>query len=245
MDIKTKNLWMMGGDCLERMKEIPENSVDMILCDLPYGTTKNKWDVIIPFDKLWEQYLRVCKGAIVLHSAQPFTSLLVTSNLKNFKYAWVWDKASSTGFLNAKKQPLRRTEDILVFSYQKGKYNPIMDVRGKPRKKGGYIKGTGTENYGDFKSVTSVSNEYYPTNLLTVSNANRNGKTHPTQKPVKLAGYLIETYSDEGDTILDNCMGSGTTGVACVNKGRKFIGIELDDKYFPAACDRILKAAKG
>src|SRR5574343_370050 len=162
------------------MVDIPDQSIDLVLCDLPYGTTQNKWDSVITFDDLSVKYRRVCKGLIVLTAAQPFTSALIMSNQKDFKYTWVWDKANSTGFLNAKKQPLRQTEDIVVFG--KGKtYNPIMEVRGKPRKKGGYIKGTGTENYGNFKSVESVNKEYYPTNILRISNAARKGKLHPTQ----------------------------------------------------------------
>lgn len=234
---------LQKGDCLELMKDIPDNSVDLILCDLPYGTTACKWDSVIPFGPLWGQYSRICKGAIVLTAAQPFTSALVMSNTNGFRYSWVWDKANSTGFLNAKKQPLRQTEDILVFG-KSVTYNPIMEVRGKPRKKGGYIKGTGTENYGDFESVESFNNEYYPTNLLRISNAARKGKMHPTQKPVALMEYLIRTYSNEGDIVLDNCMGSGTTGVACVNTGRNFIGIEKDREYFKIARRRIREAQR-
>lgn len=237
--IINEDVKLIHGDCLEVMKSIPDGSVDLILCDLPYGTTACKWDSVIPFGPLWGQYSRICKGAIVLTAAQPFTSALVMSNTNGFRYSWVWDKANSTGFLNAKKQPLRQTEDILVFG-RSVTYNPIMEVRGKPRKKGGYIKGAGTENYGDFESVESFNNEYYPTNLLRISNAARKGKMHPTQKPVALMEYLIRTYSNEGDIVLDNCMGSGTTGVACINTGRRFIGIEKDDGYFEVAKKRIL-----
>lgn len=232
---------LMCGDCLELMQDIPDQSVDLILCDLPYGTTKNKWDTVIPFTDLWSAYNRICRGMVVLTAAQPFTSALIMSNKKGFKYSWVWDKANSTGFLNAKKQPLRQTEDIVVFG--KGKtYNPIMEVRGNPRRKGGYIKGTGTENYGDFESVESFNNEYYPTNLLRISNAARKGKIHPTQKPVELMEYLIRTYTNEGDTVFDNCMGSGTTGVACANTNRNFIGMELDREYYQTARKRIAEA---
>jgi len=232
---------LMLGDCLERMKEIPDGSVDMILCDLPYGTTACKWDSVIPFEPLWEQYRRVAKrnAAIVLTASQPFTSALVMSNLSNFKYQWTWDKANSTGFLNAKKQPLRQTEDVCVFYREQCTYNPEMEVRGKPRVKGGYNKPGGSDNYGDFHDVKSVSNEYYPTNLLRISNANRAEKTHPTQKPVALMEYLIKTYTNEGETVLDNCMGSGTAGVACKNLSRSFIGIEKDETYFKIAQDRI------
>lgn len=229
------------GDCLDVMGDVPDQSIDLILCDLPYGTTQNKWDSVIPFEPLWTHYWRVCKGLVVLTAAQPFTSALIMSNQKDFKYCWVWDKANSTGFLNAKKQPLRQTEDIVVFG--KGKtYNPIMEIRGKPRKKGGHIKGAGTENYGDFKNVESFNNAYYPTNLLRISNAERKGKLHPTQKPVELMEYLIKTYTNEGDTVLDNCMGSGTTGVACANTGRNFIGIEKEKEYYHTARKRIAEA---
>jgi len=229
------------GDCLEKMKEIPDGSVDMVMCDLPYGTTQNKWDSVIPLEPLWREYRRVCKpsAAIVLTASQPFTSALVMSNLSNFKYQWTWDKANSTGFLNAKKQPLRQTEDVCVFYREQCTYNPEMEVRGKPRVKGGYNKPGGSDNYGEFHDVKSVSNEYYPTNLLRISNANRAEKIHPTQKPVALMEYLVRTYTNEGQTVLDNTMGSGTTGVACVNTGRRFIGIERDEAYFAIAKKRI------
>ena len=231
------------GDCLEVMKSIPDGSVDLILCDLPYGVTQNKWDSIIPFKDLWDSYNRICSGMIVLTAAQPFTSAIIMSNQKDFKYTWVWDKALSSGFLNAKKQPLRQTEDIVVFG--KGKtYNPIMEVRGKPRNKGGKGKSRRSDNYGRFGDSVSFNNEYYPTNLLRISNAARKGRQHPTQKPVALMEYLIRTYTNEGDTVLDNCMGSGTTGVACMNTGRRFIGIEMDAGYFQIAQSRIMEAAE-
>ncbi|QYU38217.1 adenine-specific methyltransferase [Enterobacter phage Phc] len=229
---------LINGECIDEMKKIDDKSIDLILCDLPYGTTRNKWDSIIPFDDLWEQYNRICRGLIVLTAAQPFTSKLVMSNISGFRYSLVWDKVASSGFLNAKKQPLRRSEDILIFGDGKV-YNPQMEVRGKPRVKGGYVKPGGSDNYGSYESTKSVSNEYYPTNIIQISNAKRSGKVHPTQKPVELMEYLIKTYSNEGDTILDNCMGSGTTGVACMNTGRNFIGIELDVDYFRIASDRI------
>ena len=237
--IINEDVKLIHGDCLEVMKSIPDGSVDLILCDLPYGTTQNKWDSIIPFKDLWDSYNRICRGMIVLTAAQPFTSALIMSNQKDFKYTWVWDKALSSGFLNAKKQPLRQTEDVVVFG--KGKtYNPIMEVRGKPRNKGGRGKSRMSDNYGKYGDSVSVNNEYYPTNLLRISNAVRKGRQHPTQKPVALMEYLIRTYTNEGDTVLDNCMGSGTTGVACINTGRRFIGIEKDDKYFEIAKNRIL-----
>lgn len=233
--------FLFHGDCLEQMQIIGDGTVDMIACDLPYGTTQNKWDAVIPFDALWKQYRRVCKpgAAIVLTAAQPFTSALIMSNVHEFKYQWVWDKANPTGFLNAKKQPLRRHEDIVVFSNGPHTYNPQMETRGKPRRKGGYNKGEGSDNYGAFGNVQTVSNKYYPTSLLAISNAARAGKEHPTQKPVALMEYLIRTYTNEGDTVLDNTMGSGTTGVAALNTGRKFIGIERDPEYFKIAARRV------
>ena len=233
---------LMHGDCLELMKDIQDGSVDMILCDLPYGTTQNKWDAVIPFAPLWEQYRRVCKknAAIVLTASQPFTSSLVMSNVRDFRYSMVWDKKGTTGFQTAKIMPLRRHEDVVVFYQAKPAYNPVMEVRGLPRKKGGSKVDNGC--YGELRSAESFNNEYYPTSVIEISNASKKGLVHPTQKPVALMEYLIRTYTNEGDTVLDNCMGSGTTGVACVNTGRKFIGIERDDKYFDIAQKRISDA---
>lgn len=229
----------MQGDCLELMKELPDKSIDMVLCDLPYGTTQNKWDTVIPFDLLWSAYRRICKdnAAIVLHCQEPFTSELIQSNKKEFKYKWVWWKKQCTGFLNAKKQPLRNCEDIAVFYRKQCVYNPQMR-NGKPQ-----LKSTGgqTSNYGKFTYMPHVSNIYYPTTLLEFS-LPRFKDGHPTQKPVPLLEYLIKTYTNEGDVVLDNCMGSGSTGVACVNTGRDFIGIELDEKYFCIAKQRIKEA---
>jgi site-specific DNA-methyltransferase (adenine-specific) len=231
----------MLGNCLERMKEIDAGSVDAVIADPPYGTTACKWDSVIPLEPMWEQLKRVIKpnGAIVLTAAQPFTTALIASNLQDFKYCWVWDKKNPTGFLNAKKQPLRRTEEICVFYRKQCTYNPAMEVRGAPRKKGGYNKPGGTENYGVFHDAPSVNNEYHPTNLLSLSNANRSEKVHPTQKPVALMEYLIKTYTNEGETVLDFTMGSGTTGVACVKTKREFVGIEIDEDYFKIAEKRI------
>ena len=234
---------LLNGDCLELMKDIPDKSVDMILCDLPYGTTACKWDTIIPFEPLWEQYERIIKdnGAIVLTASQPFTSMLVMSNPKIFKYAWVWDKITKTNHLNARKQPLRRTEDVIVFYKKQCSYNPQGLIEGefsnyRPNhfkyKKGEKVYGEQKEN----KNVSKHTN--YPDNVLVYSN-NNHKSFHPTQKPVALFEYLIKTYTNKGETVLDNCMGSGTTGVACVNTNRNFIGIELDDKYFEIAKERI------
>lgn len=242
MDIKTESTWLMFGDCLERMKEIPDGSVDMILCDLPYGTTRNKWDSVIPLDALWNQYERICTGAIVLTAAQPFTSILVVSNLQNFKYQWVWNKSKVTGVLNAKKQPLRNHEDICVFYQNQPTYNPQGVVDCNIQAGTGVSMGKSSTNYNAIKQMESGKYTQrqtgYPRSVLQVASE---GKTvHPTQKPVALMEYLIRTYTNEGDTVLDNTMGSGSTGVACKNTDRKFIGIEMDPTYYGIACGRIL-----
>jgi len=231
---------LMLGDCLERMKEIPDGSVDMILCDLPYGTTACKWDSVIPFEPLWEQYNRVIKdnGAIVLTAREPFTSLLLISNIKEYKHKWVWNKKQSGSFQNAKFMPLQIEEDILVFSNGKVNYYPQMR-KGKMRTKGGCKKSN--ELFEGLKpNYSTVNDTYYPVNIIEIPNCgNKSQRVHPTQKPVALFEYLIKTYTNEGETVLDNCMGSGTTGVACKNLNRSFIGIEKDETYFKIAQDRI------
>lgn len=237
MDVK-----LMLGDCLEAMKEIPDDSIDMILCDLPYGKTQNKWDKKIPLEPLWEQFKRIIKdkGPIVMFSAQPFTSELIMSQTKLFKYDLIWDKHLSTGFLNAKRMPLRKHETICVFCKGSPNYYPQMEVRGKVRSKGGRgEKHDGGKCCGTYGKHISYNNIYYPTSILSFSNANRKQGVHSTQKPVPLLEYLIKTYTNEGETVLDSCMGSGSTGVACVNTGRSFIGIELDEQYFKTAKSRI------
>lgn len=232
-----KNVTLLLGDCLELMKSIPDRSVNLILCDLPYGTTRNKWDSVIPFDDLWREYERICYGAIVLTASQPFTSSLVMSNPRLFKYAWVWEKSLKTNFLNAKKQPLRSHEDVLVFYAKQPTYNP-QGLR--PGKISGGNRLTGS--YGAWTpNGTEQENTGYPTSVLKIANPNH-GNVHPTQKPVSLMEYLIRTYTNECDLVLDNCMGSGTTGVACVNTNRRFIGIEKDEKYFEIASNRINEA---
>jgi len=232
---------LIKGDCLDVMESIPDGSIDMVMCDPPYGTTQNRWDSVIPLDPMWRHLKRLVKlnGAILICSRDPFTSFLITSNPKLFRYKWVWDKAISTGFLNAKKQPLRQTEDVCAFYREQCAYIPTMEVRGRPRVKGGHVKPGGSDNYGDYRSIKNVNNEYYPTDILRISNARRSGKLHPTQKPVALMEYMIKTYSHPGETVLDFVMGSGTTGVACANLGRSFIGIELDDTYFEIAKSRV------
>ena len=225
------------GDCLELMKDIPDKSIDMILCDLPYGTTRNKWDSVIPLNKLWEQYERIIKdnGAIVLFSQMPFSAELVHSNLKLFKYEWIWQKDNGTGFLNAKKMPLKIHENILVFYKKLPLYNPRMRTGFKPYK---CKQGRHSTNYGAYEQghITESNGERYPIDIIEFK---KDSGLHPTQKPVALLEYLIKTYTNEGDTVLDNCMGSGSTGVACVNTNRNFIGYELNEKYFEIAEKRI------
>ena len=241
-----ENIQLMLGDCLEKMKEIPDGSVDMVLCDLPYGTTACKWDTVIPFEPLWAAYKRVCKknAAIVLTAAMPFTAALVSSNFKDFRYRIVWNKVNRpTGFLDAKRRPLRITEDVCVFYRAQPTYNPEM-VQGAPysvkRKENG--KSTTIYQPGINTASTDCSDGMrYPQDLLSIKADNRGveGRVHPTQKPVALMEYLIRTYTNVGETVLDNTMGSGTTGVACVNTGRRFIGIERDETYFNIARSRI------
>ena len=235
------NIQLYKGDCLEMMKDIKDKSIDMILCDLPYGITRNKWDSIISFDELWKGYKRIIKdnGVIVLTSQGIFTAKLILSNEKWFKYKLVWEKSKATNFLNAKKQPLRKHEDICVFYNKQPQYNPQM-TEGEPYDKG-VRKNQLTGSYGDFNPVHVKSEGMrYPTDVVHFKTAETEGKTyHPTQKPVALLEYLIKTYTNEGDLVLDNCMGSGSTGIACLNTNRKFIGIELDDNYFEIAKERI------
>ena len=225
------------GDCLEVMKDIPDKSIDMILCDLPYGTTRNKWDSIIPLNDLWIQYERIIKdnGAIVLFSQMPFTAELVHSNLNLFKYEWIWEKDNGTGFLNAKKMPLKKHENILVFYKKLPTYNPQMRTGFKPYK---CKQGRHSTNYGLYEQghITESNGERYPIDIIEFK---KDSGLHPTQKPVALLEYLIKTYTNEGDTVLDNCMGSGSTGIASKELNRNFIGIEIDEKYYKIACERI------
>ena len=243
---------LMQGDCLELMREIPDGSVDMILCDLPYGTTSCKWDSVIPFEPLWAHYKRVIKrnGAIVLTASQPFTTALISSNMGDFRYCWTWIKSRVTGFANANVQPLRCVEDVVVFYLARPTYNPQDLTRIDAVKRNGRTVGGDTLR-GDVAasagkgSLRTAGAEYiqeftgYPRQVLNVSSESKTD--HPTQKPVALMEYLIRTYTNEGDMVLDNCMGSGTTGVACVNTNRKFIGIEKDPEYFKIAEQRIYK----
>ena len=230
------------GNCLELMKNISDSSVDMILCDLLYGTTKNKWDSVIPFELLWDQYERIIKenGAIVLFSQPPFDKALAMSNIKLFRYEWIWEKDNATGFLNANRMPLKKTENILVFYKQLPVYNP-QKTAGRPYK---CKQGSGSSNWNYDENqgghVTENNGDRFPTNIIKFNRDK--DKVHPTQKPVPLLEYLIKTYTNKGDVVLDNCMGSGSTGVACVNTGRRFIGMELDPGYFEIAQKRINEA---
>lgn len=222
---------VIEGDCLEIMKQLPDNSIDMVLCDLPYGTTQNKWDSVIPLDELWKQYRRIVKdeGAIVLTSQGMFTAELMVSNPKMFRYKWVWEKSKSTNFLNAKKQPLRKHEDVCVFYKKQPVYHPQM-IEGEPYDKG-IRKNQLSGSYGDFQPVHVHSDgKRYPTDIIYFKTAESEGKVfHPTQKPVELGRYFVRTYTNPGDVVLDNTSGSGSFLVAALLEGRNFIGIEKNE----------------
>ena len=245
-DIKTESVWLMQGDCLERMKEIPDGSADMVLADVPYGTTACKWDSIVPLDPMWEQLKRIIKpnGAIVMTASQPFTSVLVCSNLKMFRYQWVWEKSKASNFLLARKQPLKAHEDVLVFSENTTVYYPQKTV-GKPFKgEGRSKKGSNSEVVNNVPNPTFRNDnkgDRFPRSVqyFKTAESEKTGALHPTQKPVALMEYLIKTYTNEGETVLDFTAGSFTTGVACVNLNRRFIGIELDKDYFDIGVNRI------
>lgn len=229
-------------ECIEGMKKLPDKSIDMILCDLPYGTTRCKWDIVIPFDLLWDQYNRLIKdnGPVVLFATEPFASKLRLSNLENYKYDWIWDKVKGTGFLNAKRQPMRNHELICVFYKKQCVYNP-QKTKGHTLKKSYRSKNLQTEVYGEMKNdYTYESTERYPRSIQVFSTDTQNSSLHPTQKPVALLEYLIKTYTNGGDIILDNCIGSGSTAIACLKTGRHYIGYELDPEYYKIARDRIL-----
>jgi site-specific DNA-methyltransferase (adenine-specific) len=231
---------VIQGDCLIEMQKIPDKSIDMILCDLPYGTTACKWDTIIPFEPLWEQYKRIIKdnGAIVLTASQPFTSALVMSNVKMFKYEWVWDKKKPAGFQLAKVRPMIKHESILVFSKLTPNYYPIRTPREKV-KKNSYQSKSESSPLSHHDGKERIYTDYLPKSIIEISNANQRNRIHPTQKPVALFEYLIKTYTNEGDLVLDNCAGSGTTGVACQNLKRDFILIEKEPKYIEIIKQRL------
>ena len=257
MKTKTNNYEIYNGDCLEVMKDIPDKSVDMILCDLPYNLVASKWDILIPFDKLWECYKRIIKddGAIVLFGTQPFTTDLINSNRKWFKHINYWNKENCGNFAIAKYRPLAVVEEIVVFSNGKLTYNPQMiqaeEKNKRPRKNDYKVKEDSTQAISSgYSRVSKTHNENlrFPKNLLTYNNRkgelNSTKRLHPTQKPVELLEWLIKTYSNKNELILDNCMGSGSTGIACINTNRKFIGVELDDKYFEIAENRLKEATE-
>lgn len=237
---------LYNADCLEKMKEIPAKSIDMILCDLPYGVTRCKWDREIDLKRLWEQYERIIKdnGVICLFAQTKFFYELIKSNEKLFRYDLVWDKVLVTGFLNANRQPLRRHEQIAVFYKKQPKYNPQMEI-GKPLHGNGKITSNNIKNsnvYGKFYMLPDIrkgSTEKYPTSILRFSKLHSAQMIYPTEKPIELLEYLIRTYTDENDLVLDNCMGSGTTGIACKNTNRNFIGIEINEDAFEIAKKRL------
>jgi DNA modification methylase len=234
---------LIKGDCLEVMKTIEDNSIDAIITDPPYGTTACKWDSVIDFELMWEQLNRIIKpnGAIVLFGSEPFSSALRMSNIKNYKYDWIWEKPKGTGFLNAKKQPLRYSELISIFYKKQCTYNPQKTEGHKPQNKSSIKSSHQTSVYGKFnKRITGGNTDRYPKNIIKFNNVNSSkGVVHPTQKPVALMEYLIKTYTLENETVLDFTMGSGSTGVAAKNLNRNFIGIEQDKNYFNIAQERI------
>lgn len=234
---------LLQGDCLELMAKIPNKSIDMILCDLPYQRTQNQWDIMIPIDKLWEQYNRIIKdnGCIALFADGMFMAELMMSNKKMWKYNLVWDKVLPSGFLNANRMPLRSHEEICIFYKKQPTYNP-QKVKGKPNHSKGKPKECENNNYGDFEFVDNskeLGDMKHPVSILKFSKPHPSVSVHPTQKSVEVCEWLIKSYTNEGELVLDNCMGSGSTGVACLNTGRNFIGMELDEKYFNIAKERI------
>ena len=230
---------LIHGECIEKMKDIDDSSIDMVFCDLPYGITSNSWDSVINLTDLWNSYNRIVKetGVTVLTASSPFDKILGCSNLKQLKYEWIWQKDTSTGFLNAKHMPLKEHENVLIFYRKKCTYNPQMKHGFKP-----YIckSGRSSTNYreGIDNHITISNGERFPTSIIKFSRDSE--KLHPTQKPVALVEYMIRTYTNEGDTVIDNCMGSGTTGIACLNTNRNFVGIEMNDEYYSKAKERIL-----
>ena len=242
----TREPVLLWGECLEQMRAIPDGSIDMVMCDLPYGTTQNKWDCPIDLTLLWPEYWRVCKkGApVVLMAQTPFDKVLGVSQIDYLKYEWIWEKTAATGFLNAKKSPLKAHENVLVFCQSQPLYRPQM-TEGHVIKRVNTTHTNHSSNYG--KQMTRApyeSTERYPRSVQKFAKDNRLLNQHPTQKPLALMEYLIRTYTNPGDTVLDNTMGSGTTGVAAVNTGRNFIGIERDADYFCIAAERIYGAMK-
>lgn len=240
---------LIHGDCIEELKELPDGCVDLVIADPPYGTTRNRWDTPLDLDSLWPELWRVCRGGgspVLLFSQQPFTSALGASQLRNLRYEWVWQKPQGTGFLNANRAPLKAHENVLVFYRKAPRYFPQKWDKGEPWHGTGTTPGMSrrSSNYGKFdpriRGTDHGTTLRYPLDVVQFNNLGRNKwSIHPTQKPVDLLEYLIRTYTEPGDTVLDFCMGSGSTGVACARTGRDFIGIELDDHYFEVASERI------
>lgn len=234
------------GNCLDLMWDIPGKSIDMILCDLPYGITRNKWDSVLPFPSLWANYQRIISdhGAIVLFGSGMFTALCMCSNPIMWRYNLIWEKTGPTGFLNAKKMPLRSHEDIMVFYKKLPTYNPQKTTGhalkiSRAEHKANCRK---SSNYGDHALKDYESTERFPKSVIKLKTDKQKAALHPTQKPVALMEYLVKTYTNPGDIVLDNCMGSGSTGIACINTGRRFIGMEIDGDYFDIASKRIEEA---
>lgn len=240
VDVVASSVDLRFGDCLDLLPAIPDQSVDMILADLPYGTTRNKWDCQIDLQRLWPEYMRVCRGAIVLTAQSPFDKVLGASNLPMLRYEWIWEKTNATGHMNAKKCPMKAHENVLVFYKHLRTYNP--------QKTTGHVRKTATadrsrlqsDNYGRQDGVTVYdSTERYPRSVITFPSDKQRSKLHPTQKPLSLMSYFVLTYTNPGDTVLDNCYGSGTVGVSCVELGRNFIGMEKDPEHFCTGAHRI------
>lgn len=233
------------GECIEKLASIPDGSIDLVLADPPFGTTACKWDVIIPLKDMWRELLRVAKpnAAILLHAAQPFTSVLINSNLSMYKYSWVWHKTMATGHLFAKKQPLRAHEDICVFYNSQPTYNP-QKTTGHARKVSSAHHKRNVRKadvYGEYGETSYDSTERYPRSVLTFAHDTKKSALTPTQKPLALEEYFVRTYTDEGDVVLDFCMGSGTSIVAAAKLGRGYVGIEQDPKTFDKAFNRMLE----
>lgn len=250
IEIPDKKCTLINGDCISIMKDIPDESIDMILCDLPYGTTSCSWDTIIPFEPLWEQYNRIIKddGVIALFCSGLFTIDLIVSNRSNFRYKLIWSKNVPTGMSSCKYRPMKYYEEICIFYKKIGTYNPQLKERvGKNKSCYKYNHYCGKSNHVNYKKINKKYDENFvqPSDILEFKVVpNRARKVHPTQKPVELLEYLIKTYTNSSDIVLDNCMGSGSTGVACCNLNREFIGIELNEEYYKIACKRILDAKK-
>lgn len=247
-DYKDDNVWLMYGDCLERMKEIPDGSVDAIICDPPYQMTANKWDSVVPFEPMWAELKRVIKhnGVVALFGSQPFTTVLGASNIEQLKYTWHWRKSRPSGHMNAKKAPLKDLEDILIFYAKQPTYNPQGVIPCNVKKKNTPARVANGSTYGKVGNAPKVHEQRltnYPRQVLDFASPHNVGAFHPTQKPVALMEYLIKTYTNEGETVLDFTAGSFTTGVACANLNRRFIGIEMDEKYFDIGVNRVKGAA--